>query len=102
MKIIVSKEGFYLASLQDGAEVITGGTVEINGKSFSVSPAEVKEIPEGAKDCQYVLKDGALIENPEYKEETSEVKALARIVLELQESIKSMKSDLDVLKKADK
>ena len=102
MKIIISKEGLYIPTLQSVAEETLGGSVTINGTKYEISQAEVKEIPESAVIGQYILKGDQLIDNPDFETEVSDVKALAKIVLELKESITAMKSDIDVLKKADK
>lgn len=66
MKILISKNNEYLASLQGMTDVLSGGSVTINGQSFDIVPVEVKEIPEGAADCQYIYDNGTLVENPEY------------------------------------
>ena len=102
MEVFISKEGFYLPSLNDFTDELSGGVSVINGVSYDIHLAEVKDVPDDAKDRQYIVKEGQLTANPDFKDDASDVRSLAKIVLELKESIAAVKSDLDVLKKADK
>lgn len=89
MKIIVSSNNEYLASLQSEVDNITGGTVVINGKTFEIKIEEVSEIPDNAADCQFIYENGSLIENPDYFSDdvTTRLNDIEQILIDLLDTI---------------
>ena len=89
MKIIVSSNNEYLASLQSEADNITGGSVVINDKTYEVKTEEVSEIPEDAADCQFIFENGSLVENPDYFSDdvTTRLNDIEQILIDLLDTI---------------
>lgn len=82
MKVLITSNNEILVSPADG---ITGGNIIINGISYDVHAEEVTDLPEGAKDCEYIFADGKAIPNPEYVDSTIDTRLndIEQILIEL-------------------